>query len=331
MKKLILSAFVLSAIIAIVIVSCTKDTKPVDPPPTTPPVTCPSATCINPDTIWTATGTGPRLIFKLQFDSTQVRLNNLGLAATIPTNNAAFSPVFHRMSSHYIEMDQTDLTQFGAGAVLYRAAETTCKGANALVYCQSVEVREGVTFFSIPIASVTPGTYKWLRVSLAYQNYDIPFLASSTGSFTQWGTVASFVGYNTYVNQYKIKTLNAVPTASAGGPGNHLQGYWGFETKILGTTYFADRQSAATTVVNPNPSSPIPAGSCLVTGLFNTGGINTPITITGSETSDIIITVSLSTNKSFEWREQAPYDGYYKPEAGEFPVDMGLRGVIAKY
>jgi hypothetical protein len=94
-----------------------------------------------------------------------------------------------------------------------------------------------------------------------------------------------------------------------------------------------DGQSAKTTVVNPNPLSPIPAGSCLVTGQFyKTGmGINQPLVITGSETSDIIITVSLSTNKSFEWTEVGTPDGLFQPEAGETVVDMGLRGVIAKY
>jgi hypothetical protein len=329
MKKLFLFVLVIA-----VLSSCKKDTKTDTPPPPPPANNCPAASCVNPDTIWNPTGTGPRLVFKFKFDSTQARLNNIGLAATIPTNNAAFSPVFHRMSSHYIELAQNDFVAVGAGKVLYKAGETTCGGANALAYCQSVEVREGVVFFSVPIASVTPGSYKWLRVSLAYQNYDIPFLATSTGSITQWGTVASFIGFNTYVKQYKIKTLTAVPSASAGGAGNHLQGYWGFETNILGVTYFADGQSqaGATTVVNPNPNSPIPAGSCLVTGQFfsTAGGVNQPLVITGSETSDIVITVSLSTNKSFEWRE-VQFDGYYKPEAGEFPVDMGVRGMIPKY
>jgi hypothetical protein len=54
---------------------------------------------------------------------------------------------------------------------------------------------------------------------------------------------------------------------------------------------------------------------------------NSPLTITGLETSDIIITVSLSTNKSFEWVDSTP-DGYYQPDAGETVVDMGIRGLI---
>ncbi len=330
MKKLFLFS-----VIALAFVACRKDTKKEDPAPEpTPVASCPAATCINPDTVFVAGGSGPYLIFKFKFDSTQARLNNLGMASTIPSTNAACSPIFHKMSAHYIELAQNDLTPVGGGKVLYRAAETSCSGGNAIVFCQSVVVRENVAFFAIPIASITPGSYKWLRVSLAYQNYDIPYLNTvSTGSITQWGTVASFLGFNTYITQYKIKNIMATPSASVGGPGNHAQGYWGFETMISSFTYTADGQPAAgaTTVVNPNPSSPIPAGSCLVTGEFNTGSVNTPLVITGSETVDRVITVSLSTNKSFEWVDNKSYPGYYEPVAGEFPVDMGIRGMIPKY
>ena len=122
-------------------------------------------------------------------------------------------------------------------------------------------------------------------------------------------------------------------TPTTGGVGNHAQGYWGFYTKIFGVDYWADGQAPATTVVNPNPSSPIPAGSCLVTGEFVTAAsptVGAPLVITGTETSDIIITVSLSTNKSFEWNE-VTFDGYFQPEVGEKPVDMGIRGMIPKY
>ena len=331
MKKVFIVALALFTFFA-----CKKDKKTEEPTPDPTPVsTCPPASCTTPDSVWTPTGTGPRLVFKFKFDSTQIRLNNLGQPSTIPAANAAFSPIFRKMSAHYIEMAQNDLTAVGAGKVLYKAPETgtNCAGANAITFCQSVVVKEGDIFFSIPIASVTPGSYKWLRVSLAYQNYDIAFKTGSC-SGTQWGTIASFLGFNTYVTEYKIKNKTFAPTASVGGPGNHKQGYWGFESKVCGFyDYFGDGQppAGATTVVNPNSiNSPIPAGSCLVTGEFYNGSSLSPLIITGSETSDIIITVSLSTNKSFEWKE-VTFDGYFQPEAGESPVDMGVRGMIPKY
>ena len=93
-------------------------------------------------------------------------------------------------------------------------------------------------------------------------------------------------------------------------------------------------QAPQTTVVNPNSAnSPIPAGSCLVTGEFVTTSnqtVGAPFVITGNETQDIIITVSLSTNKSFEWKELT-FDGLFQPEIGETVVDMGLRGLKPMY
>ena len=329
---------ILFAVLSLAIVACKKDTKTEEPAPDPVIDPCPSASCVNPDTVFNTTATGPFLVLKFKFDSTQARLDNFGLTSTIPSTNSACSPRFNRMSAHYIEIAPNSTTQVGGGKVIYRANETSCgltssnSPSFSIIYCQSVQVKDGEVFYKIPLNQITPGSYQWLRVSLAYQNYDIPFLTTSTGSITQWGTVASFVGFQNYMTKYKIKNVLATPTASNGISNNYKQGYWGFETVISSVTFTADGKAAATTVVNPNPSSPIPAGSCLVTGeFFNTGSSTvSPLIITGSETSDVIVTVSLSTNKSFEWKEVV-FDGYYQPDAGEFPVDMGIRGMIPKY
>ena len=320
------------SLVLMLVVSCKKkEADPVPEPPastTGPVITCP--TCNFPDTAWANVGSGPKLIFKFKFDSTQVRLDNFGLPATVNTaSNAAYSPKFNGMAAHYIELSPNDMTPVGSGVKLFHAPETTCGGSTAIVFCQSTVVKDGEIFFSAPITASLAGTYKWLRVSLSYQNYDIKIKTTSAGIID--GTIASFVGYNTYVSKYKMKS--AVMTPTTGGVGNHLQGYWGFYTKVFGMDYYSDGQAAQTTVVNPNPNSPIPAGSCLVTGSFVTNAaptIGAPLVITGTETSDIIITVSLSTNKSFEWKELT-FDGYFQPEIGEKPVDMGIRGMIPKY
>lgn len=290
-------------------------------------VSCP--TCNFPDSVFSSTLGGPKLIFKFKLDSNQTRLNNLGLLSTVPTTNAAQSPKFNGISAHYIEMAPTNSTQVGKGVVLYRAEETMCGGSNAIVFCKSVVAKDGDVFFSVPIASVTPGSYKWLRVSLAYQNYDVKVKTTAAGVID--GTLASFVGFNTYLTKYKMH--GAVMTPTLNGAGNKLQGYWGFYTKVFNTEYKTEGQAPKTTVVNPNNSnSPIPPGSCLVTGEFyNTTSANIqPFVITGNETQNIIITVSLSTNKSFEWSEIV-YDGLFQPEIGESVVDMGLRGLVPKY
>ncbi|MCD6020051.1 MAG: hypothetical protein K0S53_3172 [Bacteroidetes bacterium] len=327
MKKI----FVLLLICGVVY-SCKK--KEEEPTPEETPTTTGTPEKVYPDTVWTSTGTGPHLIFKFKFDSTQVRLNNIGQPSTVAAGNSAYSPKFNQMAAHYIELAPGDLTALGAGSVLYHAPETTAGGSTAIQFSKSTVVREGVTFFSIPLSQLTPGaTYKWLRLSLSYQNYDIPY---KTASHIGNGTVASFLGYKTYVTKYKIKNYDYVPSASVGGPNvNHPQGYWGFETYIPGYgPYPLDGQAPAgsTTVVNPNPNSPIPAGSCVVTAVFtDVNGNPLNLTIPSTTTNDIIVTVSLSTNKSFEFVDPNG-DGYYQPDASgtEYPVDMGIRGMIPK-
>jgi hypothetical protein len=311
----------------ILINSCKKEKDDVpEPTPTpTPAPPCTPATAFVPD------GTaGPRLIFKFKFDSLQARLNNLGGTSSIPAGNAAQSPIFNLMSQHYIEL-AGNYDSLGKGQVLFVGTNTTEGGAKAISYCSSTQTAGNAVFFSKALSEITPGTYNWLRVSLAYQNYTITYKDNDIpGDHLGTGTLASFIGYNTYVKSYKINGHDYAPSTAAGGPGNHAQGYWGFETNVLGTNYFVDGQSAGATTV-PNPlfaSSPIPSGSCVVTGQFVDNGMSvSPLVITGSETSDIVITVSLSVNKSFEWHEVTA-DGYYQPEIGEYVVDMGVRGLI---
>ena len=259
----------------------------------------------------------PQLVFKIHFDSTLARLDNAGNPATIPAENSAQSPKFHNMSVHYIELATDSNTQLGNGLILYKGAETTVGGANAVNFSQAINTGNGETVYSKELSNVTPGTYKWLRVSLTYQNYDIRFL-SSGNHYT--GTLASFVGFNTYITNYTINTQ------TIGVNANKLQGYWGFET--LGLTF--EGQSPGTTVPNPiASSSPIPAGSCVVTGDFPTSLI-----ITGNESQDIIVNINLSTNNSFEWKD-LNMDGFYEPSDGINPgdtvIDMGLRGLFPTY
>lgn len=328
MKKLIVLA-----LLSGVLFSCKKKTEEEATPEETMPTSATESPY--PDTTWAITGTGPHLILKFKFDSTQVRLNNFGMADPYLNNpdTAAQSPVFRQMASHYIELAQYDTTQLLHGKILYRAPETTAGGSNAIQFNKSVVAREGVPFFSIPLSQITPGSYKWLRVSLSYQNYDVKYLANG---YYGTGTVASFLGFNTYVEKYKINKMVMAPSSSVGGPyTTHPQGYWGFESIIAAAnyTYTGDGQApaGATTVVNPNPQSPIFPNSCVVTAQFaDVNGTTIPsLNITGTETQDIVIIVSLSTNKSFEWKD-GNHNKIYEPLAGEVPVDMGIRGMIPK-
>lgn len=292
-----------------------------------------AASCTKPQEV-----TGSKLIFKFKFDSTQTRLDNFGNPSTMKAGNWGQSPVFHSMSAHYIELAPDSLTQLGYGDILYKAEETTTGGSLAIDFSKATFAGDGEAFFSVPLKNITAGTYKWLRVSLAYQNYDIKVLYKNNTLPAPYnemlldGRVASFVGFNTYITSYKVKDKSLTVN------GNRKQGYGAFELFNLpaGVPDQNPRDwqaPAVTTTTVPNPiagTSPIPSGSCVVTGRFATSGLN----ITGNETKDIVVTVSLSTNKSFEWKDKNG-DHLYQPLNAadnsiveDSVVDMGVRGLV---
>ncbi len=253
-----------------------------------------------------------QLIFRFKFDSTQVRLNNFGLPASLPSNHRAQSPVFNKMSAHYVELAPSGLVPLGGGAILFKNQETLTGGEQAIDFSKSAVVAESETFLSVPLKDIPPNTYPYLRISLAYQNYDIKVRALG---ISMLGTIASFIGYNTYIGSFLVKQQNISVNA------NKKQGYWAFETPYSLTQ--GQAPAGATTVPNPIfTTSPVPAGSCVVTGNFEQ-----PLVISGQETEDIVVTVSLSTNKSFEWSETGN-NNTFDPLDGDVPTDMGIRGLI---
>lgn len=261
--------------------------------------------------------TEPNLIIKFKFDPNQVRLNNIGQPATIPSGNATQTPVFNSISAHYFELAPNAYTQLGQGNVLYHAPETMAGGDLAIDFSQSKIVGEDEVFLSIPLSQVTQGSYEWVRVSLSYQNFNAS-IRNAGNDYT--GTFASFVGYNTYITTHTIGN-NSFPVNA-----NRLQGYWAFG--LNGYPYATSGQAPAGSTTVPNPlasTSPIPAGSCVVTGKFANN-----LVINGTETKDIVVTLSLSINNSIEWTE-VNADGKYEPSAGENIVDMGLRGLIPSH
>ena len=256
----------------------------------------------------------PMLIVKFKFDPNQARLNNIGQPSTVAAGNAAQSPIFNTISAHYMELAPNANTQLGNGDILYHAPETTAGGSSAIDFSQSKIVSEGEAFLKIPLSQVTAGTYQWMRVSLSYQNYQIS-VRNAGVDYT--GTLASFVGFNTYITSFNIGN-NIFPVNA-----NRAQGYWAFGLNDQPYSASGQAQPGATTVPNPlSATSPIPAGSCVVTGKFPTD-----LVINGNETSDVVITLSLSINHSFEWHEVTA-DGKYEPSINENVVDMGLRGLI---
>lgn len=275
------------------------------------------------------------LQFQVRFDATQQRLNNIGQPSTIPAGNAAQTPEFREMSVHYVELAPNALTALGAGAIVYHAEETTLGGENAVNFDKAAKAGQNQVFTTVSLKNVPPGTYEWVRASVTYQNYDVRFNINNLpiiGNLTnQKGTVASFVGFNTYLTTVKPREKTLAVND------DKKQGFWAFETQLsdpysaYNQIYSGEAPAGATTVVNPLfASSPVPAGSCVVTGKFAQ-----PLVVTGNETEDILVTLSFSVNKSFEWQDtnsngQLDFygDGTTPPEK---IVDMGLRGLVPRW
>lgn len=251
------------------------------------------------------------LIVKFKFDPNQERLNNIGQPAPLPSGHAAQSPNFEKISAHYFELSPSAFTLLGNGEILYHAPETNLGGSTAIDFSKAIIKGENEDYLKIPLKDIQAGSYEWVRVSLAYQKYNINVRANNQ-DFN--GTLESFVGYNTYITSHQINGQNFNVN------GNRRQGYWAFV--VQGLPFSGIAPEGATTVPNPLfNTSPIPQGSCVVTGKFSNN-----LVITGNETKDITVTLSLSINKSFEWTE-VNFDGKYEPNAGEQVVDMGLRGL----
>ena len=96
MKKIFLLA-----LLGLSLASCKKDTKNEPEPEPTPVDPCPPTTCINPDTIFNLTGTGPRLIFKFKFDSTQARFDNFGKVRKVYKRRFSYKSCFNDNLNDY--------------------------------------------------------------------------------------------------------------------------------------------------------------------------------------------------------------------------------------
>ena len=236
----------------------------------------------------------------------------MGQPAIVPTGNATQSPSISRMSANYIEFAPSPYTLLGTGEIIFEGPQTNAGGEMAIDFQNSTFGGNGDVFYELPLSEISSGTYQWVRVSLAYQEGDIDFLLEGN-DYT--GTLASFVGYNTYITNLDVNGTSFDINE------NKLQGFWAFE--VMGFTSQGQAPEGATTVPNPLfDTSPIPQGSCVVTGAFENG-----LTITGDETQDVEVILSFSINNSFEWTE-VNADGKFEPSAGEQVVDMGLRGLI---
>lgn len=265
----------------------------------------------------------PQLKIDLEFDSSLPRLGNFGQPISVVPGNAAQHPMMNEASLHYIEFAKDSLTPLTSGSIVYQGKETSVGGGRAIDFDKAVVKSNNSRCVTMNLSTLEPGTYNWLRVSLSYQNYGIDMVYNNPPlavNIPVSGTISSFVGYNNYITSLRIKDSTISVNA------NKSQGFWALETTavIAGNSYSSVTKgdSSDVTVVNPiSSTSPVPVGSCVVTGK-----LAQPLIITGNETESITVVLAFSINNSFEWKE-VNMDGKFEPEAGEKVVDMGLRGL----
>ena len=277
--------------------------------------------------------------FRVKFDGLQERLNSTGYPVAVGSGKAAQTPLMNQIGIQQIELTTNSSTSFGKGTVLLTTPATTVGGEEAIDFSKVIMAKEGEDFLTVPIKNLPIGRYEWSRVSVAYQNFDVLFNMSNVpfvGSFLdQRGTLASFLGQSTYITPYKV--WNKLDNTK----GNVKQGYWCYETKLVTPYASNDRMFSGnspdgmTTVVNMmSATMPNPIGSGIITGKFDT-----PLSITGTETKDIYVTLSFSVNNSFEWEETIERNGKwdYNMQANtgqpsvERILDAGLRGLKVFY
>lgn len=285
-----------------------------------------------------------KMNFQFKFDHTQERLDGAGNPVSVPNGHAAQHPDFNSMSGFYIELVPTKFTQIGDGAVIYeapkQAAQSGSTFAEAVIFDDAIVSDENEDFLTLDVKNIPAGTYEYLRISVTYQNADVRFnMKNLPAPFpndldNQLGTLAGFIGFNTYISDFTVKNK----TISVDE--DKVQGFWGFEVQLdepyqgyylqyanpSGVTTGQSPQGA-TTVVNilEQFGVTLPQGSCIVTGK-----LSEPLVITGDETEDINVTLSFSTNNSFEWVDDngnGEWDWDIQGGTVEQVVDMGLRGL----
>lgn len=175
------------------------------------------------------------LRLKFEFDETLPRLNNFGFPATMPDGHAGQVPQFGRMSVHWIELVPNYLTAIGAGEVIYTGPTTT---PPIIDHSKAIIAGEGVFWLNISLLNIASGTYKYIRTSVAYQEYAVRF--NLINNLDEWittqfpipagfsgindiesgtGYVQSFVGVNTYIGTIYSQGLQLVVND------NKLQGF----------------------------------------------------------------------------------------------------------
>ena len=257
---------------------------------------------------------GPRIRVLLDVDPDQIRVDSFGQPAPFPpAGHAALSPDFLVIGAHSAELVPHEFTLLGAGEQLFDSEHRD----DAVDFDALPRVSPGDELWSGALSTLAPGTYKYLRLSVSYQQFRVPGTASFAGNeITTPIEIVSVVESKMYIDAYDIGD----DTVEIDGV--REQGYFGAWSQYTGVTQ-GQAPVGSTTVPNPlDATSPIPVTSCVVAAV-----LDPPLVITGDEEGDLTFNITMSTNNSFEWIDDG--DGKWQP-LSEPVVDMGLRGMLVE-
>jgi hypothetical protein len=280
-----------------------------------------------------------KIHFIVKFDPLQERLNANGTVAPVLAGRATQTPSMNQIGVECLEVAANNSTPVGKGVSIFQVAPKANSGEIMTQFDQLKMVKDGEIIASVPMKQLGVGKFEYVRLAVAYQNFDVLFSMQEVpfaGNFTdERGTFAVFLSKSNFIGSH------TVASKTERVDGSKPQGYWVFETKFpsayatLNRLFSGKVPDSTLTFVNPlHQTAPLPAGSNFITGRFDT-----PLSITGQENQDITVTLTLSTNKSFEWDESIYKNGKWDSNAQantgtpsvERIVDVGFKGLKARY
>jgi len=249
------------------------------------------------------------LVLKFKFDSLQDRLDNQGAISNVPIGFGGYSPDINLISIGLIELLTDSTTVFGNGYRIMSGNGATIANDTGYSCCWDAFDND-FQYTATLSANQTPNTFRWIRIYFTYENFNIKFLHQG---IVYDGTVSAFLARKAFTNHFQIKD-SIYNTYSV-----KTNGEWFLEVDTPGYGVVL-HDTASTTAPNVLYSSLlVPSGGCIVTCL-----IDTPLYLGSSQTKTI--TISMSTNKSFEWVDHSD-PAFFEPFDGDTIVDVGIRGL----
>lgn len=274
----------------------------------------------------------PQIQVIWQQDPFQERLDNEGRLSPVSSSNLSLSPKLNTIAVEHIELLPSDPTRLFSGATLYSANNKQTVNDTTVSLEKLVFTPQSTPLSTSPLKSLQGKTFQWVCVWLAYQSFDVRFNLNNVpniGTITdESGTFNAFLGANTFISRHKVITKEDIVNDY------RPQGYWLFETNLraafttYNTFYRGQLPPRSVTAVNPlSATLATPRNSSIFIAR-----LDKPITITGEEKNDVTITLTFSTNQSFEWRDNnrnGRWDIDVQNIQNEPVINFGLRGMKA--